>query len=40
MGFDAVVWSTMEETAHQPNEHAVIENIARDAKTIAFMALI
>ena len=39
-GFDAVVWSSMDETAHQPNEHAVIENIARDAKTIAYMALI
>jgi succinyl-diaminopimelate desuccinylase len=37
-GFDAVVWSTMDEKAHQPNEYAVTENIAADAKTIAFMA--
>lgn len=37
-GFDAAVWSTMDEKAHQPNEYAVTENIAADAKTIAFMA--
>ena len=37
-GRDAVVWSTLEDTCHQPNEYAVIENIARDALTIAYMA--
>ncbi len=38
-GFDAVVWSTMDELAHQPNEYCKIENIVSDALTIAFMAL-
>lgn len=38
LGFDAVVWSTMDELAHQPNEYAIIENIAKDALTIAYMA--
>ena len=37
-GLDAVVWSTMDETAHQPNEYAMVDNIARDAATIAYMA--
>ena len=37
-GFDCVVWSTMDERAHQPNEYAVIKNIAADAKTIAYLA--
>ena len=27
-GIDAVVWSTMDELAHQPNEYAIIKNIA------------
>jgi len=33
----AVVWSTIDETAHQPNEYAKIENIANDAKIYAFL---
>ena len=37
-GFDCVVWSTMDELAHQPNEYAVVKNIAIDAMTIAYMA--
>ncbi len=37
-GIDAVVWSTMDELAHQPNEYAVLENIGKDALTIAYMA--
>ena len=37
-GRDAVVWSTLEDTCHQPNEYTIIENIARDALTIAYMA--
>ncbi len=37
-GLACVVWSTMDELAHQPNEYAVIENIVIDAKTIAYMA--
>ena len=37
LGFNAVVWSTMDEMAHQPNEYAIIKNIAIDALTIAYM---
>ncbi|MBQ4235908.1 MAG: M20 family metallo-hydrolase [Treponema sp.] len=39
LGFNAVVWSTLDETCHQPNEHATIKNIGSDAATIAYMAL-
>lgn len=38
IGRDAVVWSTMDETAHQPNEYCIIKNIGTDAMTIAYMA--
>jgi succinyl-diaminopimelate desuccinylase len=38
-GLDAVVWSTLEETAHQPNESARIANIMNDAKVMALVAL-
>ena len=34
----AVVWSTIDETAHQPNEYAKIENLVSDAKVFAFLA--
>ena len=37
-GFSCVVWSTMDETAHQPNEYCYIKNIVTDAQTIAYMA--
>ena len=37
-GIDAVVWSTMDELAHQPNEYCIIKNIGIDAMTIAWMA--
>ncbi len=33
-GFNAVVWSSMDETAHQPNEYCIIDNIIRDAETL------
>ncbi|MBO4319212.1 MAG: M20 family metallo-hydrolase [Treponema sp.] len=36
-GFNAVVWSTMDETCHQPNEYAIVKNIATDAMTMAYM---
>lgn len=36
--FPAVVWSTIDETAHQPNEYAKIENLVNDAKIYAFLA--
>ncbi len=38
LGRDAVVWSTLDETCHQPNEYAIIKNIGLDAITIAYMA--
>ncbi|MDI6847987.1 MAG: M20 family metallo-hydrolase [Candidatus Bathyarchaeia archaeon] len=34
----AVVWSTIDETAHQPNEYAKIENLVNDAKVFSFLA--
>ncbi|MBQ5470989.1 MAG: M20 family metallo-hydrolase [Treponema sp.] len=34
LGFDCVVWSTMDETAHMPNEYCYISNIIKDAKTL------
>lgn len=34
-GIDSVVWSRLHETAHQPNEYALIENILGDAKVMA-----
>ncbi|MBP5157284.1 MAG: M20 family metallo-hydrolase [Treponema sp.] len=37
-GYDCVVWSSLDETAHQPNEYAIISNIIKDAETIAYMA--
>ena len=35
----AVVWCTIDETAHQPNEYAKIENILADAKVYALLAV-
>lgn len=36
-GFDCVVWGTLDETAHMPNEYCVIENIIKDAQTLAVL---
>lgn len=36
-GFDAVVWSKLFDTAHQPNEFCVVENLLDDAKVLAFV---
>ena len=33
-GIDAVVWSTLDDQAHQPNEYCLIENIIKDAETL------
>ena len=33
-GIDAVVWSTLDDQAHQPNEYCVIDNLIKDALTI------
>jgi succinyl-diaminopimelate desuccinylase len=38
-GIDSVVWCRMDETAHQPNEYVLIENILGDAKVMALMML-
>ncbi len=35
IGIDSVVWSRLHESAHQPNEYALIENIVGDAKVMA-----
>jgi len=35
----AVVWSTIDETAHQPNEYAKIENLVDDVKVFASLAI-
>lgn len=33
-GIPCVVWSTMDECAHMPNEYCIIENIQKDAETL------
>lgn len=33
-GIDAVVWSTLDDQAHQPNEYCIIENLIKDAETL------
>ena len=33
-GIDAVVWSTLDDQAHQPNEYCIVENIIKDAMTL------
>ena len=34
-GIDSVVWSTLDDQAHQPNEYCLVENIIKDAETLA-----
>ena len=36
-GFDAVVWSKIDELAHQPNEYTHIDNMVGDAKVFAHL---
>jgi succinyl-diaminopimelate desuccinylase len=38
-GFPCVVWSTLDEQAHRPDEHARIPHILGDAKVFAHVAL-
>ncbi len=33
-GYQAVVWGTLDETAHQPNEYCIVENLIKDAKIL------
>lgn len=39
MGIPAVVWSTIDEVAHQPNEYSKIVNMVADAKVFALLAI-
>ena len=39
LGFNAAIWSTMDEVCHQPNEYCYIKNIAKDAETLAALFL-
>jgi len=39
VGFKAACWSRNEETAHQPNEYCVIDNMVDDAKVFAHIFL-
>ena len=39
IGIPAVVWSTVDEVAHQPNEYAKVENMVNDAKIFALLAI-
>lgn len=34
-GYDATVWGTLDETAHQPNEYCILDNLINDAKVLA-----
>jgi len=38
-GFNAAVWSTLDELAHQPNEYCVLDNLIGDTKVFAHMML-
>ena len=38
-GIPAVVWSTIDDVCHQPNEYAKIENLVADAKIFALLAV-
>ncbi|WP_456365017.1 M20 family metallo-hydrolase [Thermococcus sp.] len=40
LGIPAVVWATLDETAHQPNEYARIDNMVEDAKVMAALSLL
>jgi succinyl-diaminopimelate desuccinylase len=37
-GIPAVVWSTIDEVAHQPDEYSKIQNLVNDTKTFALLA--
>jgi succinyl-diaminopimelate desuccinylase len=39
-GFHTAVWSTVDGTAHKPNEYAVIDNIVEDAKVFAVLPFV
>ncbi len=33
-GYNAVVWSTLDDQAHQPNEYCLVENLIKDSETL------
>ena len=39
LGIPAAAWSTVDDTAHMPNEYAKIDNIVSDAKVMAYLML-
>ena len=39
IGIDCAVWSKLDDTAHMPNEYAVLDNILDGAKVMAALAL-
>jgi len=39
-GFPAVVWSTVDEVAHQQDEYSKVDNMVNDAKVFALLAMI
>lgn len=40
LGIPAVVWSTIDETAHQPNEYSKIDNMVEDSKIMAALTIL
>lgn len=40
IGMSAAVWETIDNTAHEPNEYAKLENIIGDAKVMALLPLL
>jgi succinyl-diaminopimelate desuccinylase len=40
LNLPAVVYSRLNETAHQPNEYCILDNLIGDAKVFALSALI
>jgi succinyl-diaminopimelate desuccinylase len=38
-GFEAACWSKIDETAHQPNEYCIIDNMVGDAKVFAHVMM-
>jgi succinyl-diaminopimelate desuccinylase len=40
VGIPAVVWSTVDEVAHQPDEYCVVGNLVADAKVFALLAVL
>ncbi len=36
-GFNAAVWSKIDEKCHQPDEYAVVDNLVSDAKVLAYV---